>query len=146
MTPRTALALAFALAGCAESPRAVYAAAVARAEDRWEAACGVRPRPASVVLLDVVTFRCGSHVPAAAGCTDSAGHVTLATRTSAPVDGLVLHELGHVLGADHLATGVPGVMTATLQSNQWRPYLTVADLDAVAICTVFHPECGVKAP
>lgn len=142
---RAALILG-ALALACQDQRAVYSAAVMRAQDRWAVACGVRPRPASVILLDVVTFPCGTHAPAAAGCTDADGHVWLATNSTAPVDGLVLHELGHVLGASHLATGVPGVMTATVNSDQWRPCLTVADLDAVAICTTFHPECGVKRP
>lgn len=140
---REAVTLAIALAGCADQ-RQVYSAAVAHAQDRWAAACGVRPVPASVVLLDVERFDCGP-VPGAAGCTDHEGHVTLATRTTAPRDGLILHELGHVLGgrAPHLATGVAGVMTASMSSNQWRPYITPADLDAVAVCTVRRPECGV---
>lgn len=126
--------------GCSTQAQ-VYSAAVEHAADRWERACGVRPRPASVVLLDVHTFRCGPQAPVAVGCTDAVGHVTLATRADVPADALVLHELGHVLGAGHLTTGVVGIMTREMNSSSWWPCLTQADLDAVGMCIVLHPEC-----
>ncbi len=136
---RAAVTLALALAGCA-SQREEYAAAVTRGQDRWAAACGVRPVPASVVLVNAVTVaRCGGST-AAVGCTDSAGHVTFATRTSAPRDGLVLHELGHVLGAGHHHGPRVGVMVATLDDTRWRPFITEDDLDAVGYCPVRRPE------
>jgi len=137
---RASVILAVALAGCA-SERDQYAAAVASAQARWTAACGERPEPASVVLEPVVSLRCG-RIERAAGCTDSGQRVRLATRANAPVDGLVLHELGHVLGAGHLSTGVAGVMQPQLSNAAWRPCITPADLVAVATCPVYRPECG----
>lgn len=132
-------AVILALAGCA-SERDQYAAAVASAQARWTAACGERPEPASVVLEPVVSLKCG-RIERAAGCTDSNQHVRLATRSGAPPEGLVLHELGHVLGAGHLSTGVAGVMQPQLSNDSWRSCITPADLDAVATCPVYRPEC-----
>lgn len=137
---RAALTVALAT-GCATQGASSYHAAIAHAADRWEHACGVRPVPASVVV-----YWAWAHVPcgrsrAAVGCTDGAGHVALAGQSTAPVEGLVVHEFGHVLGAGHLATGLAGVMVSDLRSNNWRQCITADDLDAVGVCTTRRPEC-----
>ncbi len=137
---RAALVAAAVLASGCVTQRDQYFDAVVRAQARWETACGLRPVPTSVIVQDQATVECGRF--RASGCTDTTtGVVWLASRASAPVAGLVLHELGHVLGAGHLPVGQHGVMISHLSNDAWRPCITPDDLDAVGWCPVRRPEC-----
>ena len=136
MTVFRASAAAFALLTTACGSVSLSEAALLAA-DRWHRACGVRPEPESLTILDSRTVPCGDSTNAA-GCTHRQRDVTVAARASVGLEDVLLHEFGHVLGAGH-HTG-RGVLRSSLGSDQWTPCLTPDDLDEAA-CPDPRPEC-----
>lgn len=125
-----ALAFAIALVGCAGSD-----ALVARAVDRWAAACGRREVPESVYWQYSRRVECGD-VAGAIGCTRGRRITMAALAPEAPE--ALLHEVGHVYGAGHHHG--EGVMVESVSSSRHRSCITQDDLDVTG-CPDPRPEC-----
>jgi hypothetical protein len=116
--------LVVALAGCAGPD---LQAAVERGQATWVRECGVRPEPLAVLWQ--AGKRCGDS-RTAVGCTRAQTVVTV-WRGVAPnmLDAVILHELGHVLGAGHVPPG-KGVMSAKIDEAS----RTITETDRAVVC------------
>lgn len=129
---RTAVLLASLCLGCGPS-------ALAQAEARWQAATGaVIPEGVTVAEAETRHIPCGG-LENAVGCTRGVA-ITLA-RDSAPY--VLLHEVGHVLGARH-HDGV-GVMVPARDNVGWRDCLTLDDVESVPLARWRRPECELDS-
>jgi hypothetical protein len=116
--------LVVALAGCAGPD---LRAAVERGQAEWVRACGVRPEPLAVLWQ--AGKRCGPS-RTAVGCTRAQTVVSVWRGVEpAMLDAVVLHELGHVLGAGHVPPG-EGVMSARVSEAS----VTITAADRAAVC------------
>lgn len=110
-------------------------AAVARAQARLVAACGLEAAPSSVRWVRGY-IPCGASTNAI-GCTDLQSRaVTISRAGREDLDWIVLHELLHVLGASHIPAG-HGVMGADASSAVRK--ISAEDLAPIG-CPHVHPE------
>lgn len=115
------------LAGLSACGGADLRASVERGQAAWERACGVRPEPLVVAWSD--GKRCGQ-LRTAVGCTYHQVVVTVWRGVPAEMlDAVVLHELGHVLGAGHVAPG-KGIMSAKIDEAA----RTITGADRALVC------------
>jgi hypothetical protein len=123
--------------------------ALASARDRWYAATGLRePASTSWEFAQAYTVPCGGATASGrgrfVGCTrefsDGSREVVVAELDDR-CDVTTLHELGHVLGAEHTSAGV---MTSNRHASGHRSCITSWDVWAVCserTCLWERPEC-----
>jgi hypothetical protein len=117
-------------------------AALARGRERWRAATGLEARPSSVTWRGRHDLSCGA-IPRAYGCAYTPSNViwvSVEIADRAQLERVVTHELGHILGANHVGPG-EGILAARYpESLPWISEADVAQVCAVRACAWLEPE------